>query len=162
VLFLFVLLGTTECELRDTSGYCQCDKICPLGSGEEVCVAMNDPQHGCASESCEECRFTNGTATCGRDGECTLGGCVTGFADCDGDPKTGCETNYRNDIQHCGNCYTSCPGAKQHAESTCTNGLCNISCLDGYKDCNRWTADGCETEPNTECDAGVASAVESE
>jgi hypothetical protein len=158
---LLLLLGTTQCKLRDTGGYCQCEKRCALQSGDAVCVAINDPRYGCASKtSCDACIFTNATATCGHDGRCTLGGCAAGYADCNGDPQDGCEVHYTSDSAHCGRCFNPCPGAAQHAESRCENGLCSIEgCVDGFEDCNRWYLDGCETPPDAGCDGGDAAAA---
>ena len=154
-LLLFALLGTTQCKLRDTSGYCRCEKICPLKGGDVGCVATNDPRYGCASASCDACAISNASATCDQEGRCAIGGCDPGFADCDGDVD-GCETDYTTSTVHCGGCFMHCPGVDEHAESSCNNGLCSIDrCLLGYKDCNHWYPDGCETEPDASCDTGT-------
>jgi hypothetical protein len=161
IVLLVVVLGTPHCKMRDTSGYCQlpCEKTCPLLGGGEGCVATNDPRYGCASSTtCAKCEFPNATAACDQDGACSIGGCVTGYVDCDGNTGNGCETHYVDDTKNCGACSRSCPGAETHAEFKCKNGLCDTTCLGGFKDCNTWYVDGCETEPTVECDAGTASS----
>lgn len=157
-LIAFVaLLGGLGCKPRDTGEYCQlpCEKVCRV-SDEDVCVSPNDPRHGCASStSCDECPFKNKNATgaCDNDGKCTVGGCVTGFADCDGNDTNGCEVDYMSDLKNCGACGSVCPGPETHAEFKCAQGLCVATCRDGYKDCNKRSADGCEIGPDLGCDA---------
>jgi DNA-binding beta-propeller fold protein YncE len=57
--------------------------------------------------------------------------CAAGYADCDGDPKNGCEANLATDVGHCGACGTVCEGA--HASvAACTGGVCATSCNAGY------------------------------
>ena len=41
-------------------------------------------------------------------GACVIDRCVTGFADCNGEPSDGCETDLTRDIANCGACGTFC------------------------------------------------------
>lgn len=50
--------------------------------------------------------------------------CPTGFADCDGDPATVCETDTRSSAAHCGACARACGGS-----ATCQAGDCQAEKL---------------------------------
>jgi len=109
-----------------------CGHVCPPG---EICAILTpnnvvgcacapgltrctqDSNPGFAScvdiltdiENCGAC----GARCDGSDGViCDNGVCVqlcpTGFADCNGDPRDGCETNTMTDPYHCGDCTTQC------------------------------------------------------
>lgn len=69
------------------------------------------------------------------DGQCR---CEEGYADCDGDPSTGCEVDVRRDALHCGRCF-----------QPCANGQCEAStchCADGYRSCDDLASTGCEVD----------------
>jgi len=46
--------------------------------------------------------------------------CAVGMADCDGDPKNGCETDTRSSATHCGACGRTCGGTASCEQSECT------------------------------------------
>ncbi len=52
------------------------------------------------------------------DAEPDAAACDPPFADCNGDPSDGCETNLQQDPAHCGKCFRSCLGA------ACVAGQC--------------------------------------
>jgi hypothetical protein len=123
------------------------------------CVGVGDPMYGCASSSCVPCAaYANATASCGG-GACALGPCSPGFADCDGDPTNGCETNIHEDPSNCGGCGHAC--ALPHAMPTCSGGTCEIgSCDPGWTDCDAVVADGCEVDfANDPQNCGVCTNV---
>lgn len=62
------------------------------------------------------CAAVNAQAAC-VEGKCELA-CLSGFADCDGHPGNGCETDLKSDRAHCGACIKSCGGA------LCEDGRC--------------------------------------
>ena len=70
--------------------------------------------------------------------------CKPGFADCNGKPIDGCETQIALDPLHCGGCGKVC--AKGNIPTpTCGNGVCTGVCAGGFADCNNDKAtDGCE------------------
>ncbi len=89
------------------------------------------------------CNPTNAAPVC-TDGRCVLN-CNAGFADCDGDPRNGCE-GALNTIANCGTCANVCPaGAALNGTPLCTAGACTTTCNAGYANCNGMAADGCET-----------------
>lgn len=154
------VLGASNCKLQDTSGYCQrdCEKTCPR-QGADSCVAINDPEFGCASSSCAPCALPHAVSVCSNDGRCVIGGCETGYVDCDDVEENGCETDHTSSLEHCGDCSTSCLTREQHADFKCNNGLCVVvECRDGYQNCNQLNVDGCEMGPETPCDPSAAPA----
>jgi hypothetical protein len=86
----------------------------------------------------------NATATCSM-GVCGFT-CNPGFADCDGNPANGCETNLNESPLHCGRCENACP-ARLNATATCSMGVCDFTCNRGFADCDRDS--GCETNTRT-------------
>lgn len=52
-------------------------------------------------------------------GVCVRGACAPGFADCDGEPTNGCETDVRTSSLHCGRCTIPCASPR-----ACVAGAC--------------------------------------
>ncbi|MBW2456847.1 MAG: hypothetical protein JRI68_20185 [Deltaproteobacteria bacterium] len=78
--------------------------------------------------------------------ECDDSGChcEAGFADCDGDPSTGCELPTASDPNNCGGCAVQC-------HSTCAAGQCATNpCDSGFADCH--DAPGCESDLEGDAD----------
>ena len=106
-----------------------------------LCASTSDPLAGCAAESCDPCVVPRAVAACAADGTCAVAACNPGFADCDGNPSNGCETDL-SQPQHCGACDTSCSGgtpvcAPVAQGFTCASGcpagaptLCGMQCVD--------------------------------
>jgi len=101
---------------------------------------------GTCGNSCVGLANTQG-ATCAA-GACTWAGCDVGFADCDGDPKSGCETTPATDIANCGGCGNACAKAIAHATGLfCEGGKCGYTaCEAGFEDCDANPSNGCETD----------------
>ncbi|MBL8604225.1 MAG: discoidin domain-containing protein [Myxococcales bacterium] len=71
--------------------------------------------------------------------------CLTGFADCDGDPTNGCETDLRSSAVHCGACNLRCNAP--NGVASCNAGVCGIArCNDNFGDCDGDASNGCETD----------------
>jgi hypothetical protein len=141
------------------------------GIGGSCSYTLNTGSKVCTGNVC--CNAVNGTCNT----NCTLI-CNAGFADCDGNPSNGCETNTTNDVNNCGACGRFC-AANNVATKTCTAGLCNSTCLVGFGNCTQPAAgstapytpdDGCETNINTstthcggcgtDCTASVKNATQ--
>ncbi len=74
--------------------------------------------------------------------------CDTGFADCDGNGKNGCEASLGSPL-HCGACGNVC-APLPHATAGCAAGACGIGACDpGFGDCDGNPQNGCETPTNT-------------
>lgn len=95
-------------------GYADCD-MSPK-NGCEINTAIDTANcNGCGNV----CPFgPNSSAQC-VSSMCTIA-CTQNHADCDMNPKTGCEVNLLVDPQNCGNCGNKCGIGKQ-----CLNGICN-------------------------------------
>lgn len=107
----------------------------------DLCVSPDDPFFGCASTTCARCNVPNATAACVA-GACAVGLCAAGFADCNGDPRDGCETDVGT-VASCGACGIACP-VRPHVAVACVAGACTGVCDVGWGDCNGKPQDGCE------------------
>ncbi len=76
---------------------------------------------------------------------CAIGGCESGFADCNGVVADGCEIDLSSDLANCGACDNQCAmianGTPKCSGFVCGIGTCNM----GFDDCFGGAADGCET-----------------
>lgn len=105
-----------EANLQTSPGHCgACGSACPV------------PAH--ATPTCSK-------AVCGSV-------CQLGFADCNSDPKDGCETTTGSDPKNCGGCATVCPDGPG-APGACVKSGCVLACGAGTGDCNLDPKDGCE------------------
>ncbi|MBI5481377.1 MAG: choice-of-anchor D domain-containing protein, partial [Deltaproteobacteria bacterium] len=142
--------GTVSC----AGGVCQpgCDP------GRADCDA--NPANGCETNiladvtrcgSCtNSCTNAHGTTSC-QAGSCAPV-CAAGYADCDGSPNNGCETNTQIDGNNCGGCGVAC--VNPHGTTSCASGQCVPSCQSGWGNCNSNVIDGCETPLTTVQDCG--------
>lgn len=108
-----------------------------------VCVTMADPAFGCAADTCAPCELAHALANC-VGGRCVVQSCADGWADCNADPRDGCEADLSS-VATCGACGHTCP-SRPHAAPRCDGVLCVLACDEGFADCNGDPADGCETD----------------
>src|SRR4051794_14049936 len=136
-LFLALLLLGASCS--KTVGPCTGDSSCTAGLKccAGTCVDVSNTTTHCGS-----CALSCGTAHASArcvDGICALS-CTSGFGDCDGANKNGCETPLTNASDNCGTCGKVC--SYDNANAVCDKSLCQQStCLNGYGDCNLATND---------------------
>lgn len=112
-------------------------RACVSGGCGLVCQSLwgdcdNTLTNGCEYDlsysrtDCGACGFqcgnANATATCAA-GVCQLT-CLTGYADCDGDPRNGCEADLVSQ-QHCGACGVSC--ASDAGAQCVSSGSCRLT-----------------------------------
>lgn len=94
-----------------TSGQvCAGSRCCPRQTPDDcggTCTDTNTDLNNCGGCG-RVCSFPHASATCVA-GACELGACDQGFANCDGNPSTGCETPLGAD-QHCSGCGDVCSG----------------------------------------------------
>ena len=123
--------GLTDCggtcvDTQTNVNHCGgCDNACDLANTDEIdCVA----------------------------GACVVVSCSDGWADCDGDDATGCETELGT-VDDCSDCGDACEFA--NAGAACEDGSCVMGeCDAGWADCDADAANGCETELGTVDDCG--------
>jgi hypothetical protein len=118
-----------------------CADPAPDRCGDRCYDTATDPDNcgGCGVS----CRLDNASVVCLR-GECRVGDCLAGFADCDGVPVNGCETRTSDNDTHCGGCGVACTAAP-NATASCREGACAFECTDGFANCDEMRANGCET-----------------
>jgi len=94
------------------------DRIdCPAGTadcGDGDCLPLDSEEHCGACDV--ECTAHNGAAACVA-GACQIT-CDPGFADCNGDPRDGCEVGLLTDAANCQACGAACD------ETDCLEGSC--------------------------------------
>jgi hypothetical protein len=83
-----------------------------VGCGSNVFCSGQCKNLGNDNNNCGSCGHACGTApnaTLGcSGGVCQITSCAPGYADCDGNPANGCETDINNDSQNCGACGYKC------------------------------------------------------
>lgn len=143
------------CSLPHASAIC-IDGACTTSAcviGFEDCD--DDLQNGCEidietdTSHCDGCGkgciFHNAEAMCVA-GDCTMGNCLAGYADCDMSDVNGCEVNIAFDPNACDSCTNVCPASG--GTPFCNQGVCGVSdCVAPTADCNY---DGIDCETNIE------------
>jgi len=144
---------------RDGRGNaCECLGVVCRDPNQECRVAgVCDPTNGrcphpVAAPDGTLCTVGHALAAC-NDGRCDRSSCATGYADCNGQRRDGCETR-TNTLTHCGGCNVACT-AGPHAAPTCATGTCALTCDAGWADANNNRADGCELNVTTNTDCGT-------
>jgi hypothetical protein len=119
--------GFANCDLENSNA-CEVNTRTDLQNCG-VCGNACDLPHAAAECSAGECRIQTD-------------GCETGYMDCDGDPKNGCEVDLKTNKLNCGACHEVCPDL--NGTPSCVAGLCEITCNEGFEDCDDTRANGCE------------------
>jgi hypothetical protein len=122
-----------------------------------------NPADGCEADltqpqtcgSCNHaCSLPHVAAPVCNNGVCGVGACVSGFLDCNGDPKDGCETDGTT-TGHCGSCGTDCTMLLPHSNVACVAGACVANmCMPGLTHCTTNPHDVCETRIDTTSHCG--------
>ncbi len=146
------------CEIENatatcSSGTCEldtCDDLfadCNDDPGDGCETALNSPKHcGGCDEACPETEVGSGSSYICEENECKLIDCESGWANCDDDPDTTCDTDIFNSVDNCGSCGRVCSsrsadrcidgvcscgafgGSCHWPEVCCESGICDISC----------------------------------
>lgn len=149
--------AASTCTLDCAVDYADCDG--KAATGCETLVAGNSEHCGACDNRCSDAANV-ASAVC--DGyTCRIQSCNDGFADCDGNPQTGCEVEYGSDVENCGGCNVVCAElANNVAAPACTDGVCALSCADGWADCDDYVGNGCETDlKNNAANCGACGNV---
>lgn len=110
---------------------CAGSRCCPQQTPDDcggTCTNTNTDLNNCGGCG-RVCSFPHASANCVA-GECQLGACNQGFANCDGKPATGCETPLGTD-QNCSGCGNICSGGTVCRNFTCVN-PCDV-CASGCR-----------------------------
>lgn len=149
-LLLVAFHAFSACTFTVDLDYLQ-NRQCPSNQKlcNDKCVPKDNPQTGCATDSCVPCTLGQATATCAASGGCAIAVCLRSYKDCNLMPFDGCEVDVDHDPDHCGSC-TADPCVVANATPGCAAGRCAVSaCHSGYGDCNQMVDDGCETNLQT-------------
>jgi hypothetical protein len=139
--------------LTDVENCGSCDHICQVSHGVPGCVEGSCVIASCESgfSNCDEDQATCETSildlsdcggcgipcrdlphavpTCGS-GQCAIASCEAGYADCDQEPKNGCEVSLGT-LTDCGVCGAAC------SKASCSGGVCTaVTCQTGFGDCD--------------------------
>jgi hypothetical protein len=140
--------------------------VCEADGGAEYCANTSNDALNCGGCG-NACPVNHDSPTC-IEGQCHLGGCATGYSDCNTSANDGCESNTQTDVNNCGTCGNVCSAT--NATVGCTGGVCTITgCATGYANCDGAYSNGCEVNTQTdhancgtcsnECGAANASAA---
>ncbi len=144
-----------DTQRNGTGDACRCVGVtCTASDACHVAGACQPTTGTCTNPNAADgtaCTRANATATC-QSGACTLGACDTGFADCDGNTATGCETA-TNTLTNCGGCGEACAQVA-NSSPTCATGTCALVCNTGWYDADGDRANGCELDITTNTDCG--------
>ncbi|MFO0609192.1 MAG: hypothetical protein U0324_38870 [Polyangiales bacterium] len=83
------------------------------------------------------------------------------YADCDGNPRTGCEAAIATDAMNCGACGARCAD-RSNATGVCAGTACGITCAPGFGNCDGVEANGCEADTRadpTHCGACATACM---
>jgi hypothetical protein len=147
--------ASAVCAFDCLAGWADCNGAAPdgcerdLGSSVEHCGACG-----------RACVIARGAGRC-DEGRCAIASCDANFADCNGDPRDGCEVDLRSSDAHCGACGAGC-AAGTNGRSVCQMGRCVAGCTAPFSDCNGRADDGCEVDTSStlsHCGACGASCV---
>ena len=162
----------SECTYEDDGGCWETQGTCELGAcvfgPKPARTACDDLSECSEADACDGeglcigtpvvCPFPHATGVCGDEG---CGGpltCDSGWANCNGSPGDGCETELGT-TANCGGCDDACNGPHV-ASASCNGGACAIECEAPYEDCDDDASNGCEIPtgvPNV-CDADGLNA----
>ena len=146
-----------QCVIENCDGdYADCNS--DYTDGCEVLLQHDENNCGGCNVVCE---FDHASQVGCIGGECVFGSCEIGWADCDDDANSGCETSTDSDILNCGSCNINC--SVEHREVSCDDGVCvNGECESGYFDldddpdceyeCEREICDGFDNNCDGEID----------
>ncbi|MGC9043011.1 MAG: choice-of-anchor D domain-containing protein [Myxococcota bacterium] len=123
-----------------------CEAECvKSNNGIEICDGVDNDCNGKTDElnantMCPPA-FNTSEANCVQ-GHCEYV-CNYGYGNCNDNWEDGCETDVKNNSQHCGKCNSPCQ--PPNAIGMCSDMVCKVvSCQQGYYDINKDPSDGCE------------------
>ena len=144
---------TGVCGLSCNPGRGDCDT--DPATGCEVDLMLDSAHCGACSDSCASSPLGPNQLAGGCAGGVCEVRCIAGFADCDGDPGNGCESNIETERMNCGRCGNVCR-LVAGSQPLCVSGECTVQCdTIRFQDCNGDPLDGCETDVQDPAHCGV-------
>jgi hypothetical protein len=126
------------------NGYVNCN-----GLDSDGCEVNKDTDVNNCGGCGNICKLPNTAVNSCVSGSCKVGSCISGYGNCDGVDSNGCET----DLTSINSCGTSCSNkvvcsSTNGTNPVCDNGICRLTCVSGYADCNAGigSSDGCEKQ----------------
>ncbi len=128
---------------------------CPTGtlSCSGVCVPSDVHDCGTCGHDCTNLPHVSGSTGCSASGACVIGSssCAAGWADCDGNPDDGCETDVTQP-GHCGSCTTACPAS----DPVCSGSGSSYACVTGCPSATQMLCSGsCVDATSSTSDCGA-------
>lgn len=143
-------LCTSTCS--GTKGNCNRPAAPAADDGCEIDLAISVDNCGSCGRTCSS---SNVSSRICSGGSCTSS-CQAGFGNCLQPPGAvaddGCEANLNTNPDNCGACARACSYANT-ASRTCSAGLCNSTCGNGFGNCTQPAA----PTPDNGCEAVLAS-----
>ncbi|MSP59188.1 MAG: hypothetical protein EXR72_02405, partial [Myxococcales bacterium] len=149
------VLGSPACcnhvcvDTSSDNAHCKtCGNACGMGKTccAQACVdTAIDANHcgGCG----KVCTLPNSGVPACAAAKCVIAKCKDGTADCDNDPKNGCEVNTDTDPLNCLGCGNTC--VVGHGKAGCAMQCTIASCDNGFADCDKSFPNGCEIDITT-------------
>ena len=138
----------TENNCKSCGDKCGQNQRCTI---EDGCVCLDEPDiieislNNGGDKKCIKLSEVHMTRKClGEDEYC----CEEWYYDLDGNVENGCEIDLKNNTEYCGKDRVNCKEVVVNADSiSCSDGVCSyLTCIDGYKDCDSNSANGCEID----------------
>jgi hypothetical protein len=132
----------SACNIACNTGFGNCDAV--VTNGCEADLRTNPLSCGMCNRRCATA--PNATPACMAE-TCAIT-CTAGYSNCNGNGIDGCESNTATDPMNCGMCGRVCPSATG-ATAACRAGVCALTCMTGFGDCDGNLMNGCETNTTT-------------
>ncbi len=152
--------GTTE----DAGGTSTLDGPSGCAAGQlecnGVCVPSDVQNCGSCGHSCTSLPHVSGGTTCSAAGACSFpaNACAAGWADCNGNPEDGCETDVTQP-SHCGGCSTACGTSAPVCAASGGGYACSTGCSASQSLCGGTCADTSDDAQNCGSCSHVCSGV---
>lgn len=116
-----------QCQFACKTGFADCNR-----DGADGCETdlLNTADHCGTCDTA--CKVNHAGAACGN-GQCIVGACESGYADCNKKAADGCETLLATSADHCGSCDKVCGDGNR--VKSCAAGSCSTACSPGYHAC---------------------------
>jgi hypothetical protein len=135
-------------QITNPNGYAQACPDTPTNTFcDGTCIDTTSDPANCGR--CRNVCSQEGASTSCVASACVFA-CLVGRGDCDGNPANACESVLATDIANCGACNRRCTTAPPNGVPLCDASNCSFSCRTGFVNCDGNSANGCESQPDTD------------